>query len=170
MNYSLATGLSVHQTVSLIMATKPLDVIIGQPTTDTMNKMAEQMAQMITLVKTSAWGGLHGSLALVLNDANYTTITKGTVTSTAPVAPTNAVNKKITAILTPTKSSHFKKKQRGSAGSLISRRWSQTLVSNKLLTALKNNTSKSSMKSTSGMPTTPSKVFFAIPKPTGARS
>jgi hypothetical protein len=30
--------------VSLIMAAKPLDVIIRQPTTETMNKMVEQMA------------------------------------------------------------------------------------------------------------------------------
>jgi len=39
MNYTSATGSSVHQTVSLIMATKPIDVKIGQPTTETMNKM-----------------------------------------------------------------------------------------------------------------------------------
>jgi hypothetical protein len=47
MNYTLATGSSVHQTVSLIMAAKPLDIILGQPTMDTMNKMVEQIAQMI---------------------------------------------------------------------------------------------------------------------------
>ena len=101
MNYSLATGLSVHQTVSLIMAAKPLDVIVDQPTTDTMNKMVEQMAQTVARVKTSVWGGLHGSFALVLDDVNYTTITKGTVTSTAPVAQPDAVNKKITTTSTP---------------------------------------------------------------------
>ena len=56
---------------------------------------------MVALVKTSAWGGLHGSLALVHNNSNYTTITKGTVTSTALVAQPDAVNKKITATLTP---------------------------------------------------------------------
>jgi hypothetical protein len=33
MNYTSATGSSVHQTASLIMVAKPLDVIIGQPTT-----------------------------------------------------------------------------------------------------------------------------------------
>jgi hypothetical protein len=57
MNYTLAVGSSVHQTVSLIMLAKPLDVIVGQPTTKSMNKMTEQMAQMVTLVKTTAWGG-----------------------------------------------------------------------------------------------------------------
>jgi hypothetical protein len=53
MNYTSATGSSVHQTVSLIMATKPLDVVVGQPTMETMNKMVEQMAQMVALVKTT---------------------------------------------------------------------------------------------------------------------
>jgi hypothetical protein len=34
MNYTSATGSSVHQTVSLIMAAKPLDIIVGQLTMD----------------------------------------------------------------------------------------------------------------------------------------
>ena len=76
---------------------------VGQPITDTMNKMVEQMTQMVAPVKTSAWGGLHGSLALVLDDADYATITKGTVTSTAPIARPNAVNKKITSTSTSLK-------------------------------------------------------------------
>jgi hypothetical protein len=103
MNYSLAAGLSVHQMVSLIMVAKSLDVIVGQPTTNTMNKIVEQMAQMVALVKTSVWDGLHGSLALVLHNADYTTIMKGTVTSTAPIAQPDGVNKKITATSTPLK-------------------------------------------------------------------
>jgi hypothetical protein len=36
------------------MAAKLLDVIIGQLTTETMNKMVEQMAQMVAPVKTTA--------------------------------------------------------------------------------------------------------------------
>ena len=76
MNYSLASGPSVHQTVSLLMSTKLLDVIVGQPTIKTMNQMREQMAQMVEPVKTTAWGGQHGSLALVLDDAEYALITK----------------------------------------------------------------------------------------------
>ena len=59
MNYTSATGSSVHQTVSLIMAAKPLDIIIGQPTKNTMNKMVEQMAQMVAPVKNTAWVGHH---------------------------------------------------------------------------------------------------------------
>ncbi len=57
MNNTSAVGLSVHQTVSLIMSAKPLNIIIGQPTTKSMNKMTEQMLQMIAPIKTTAWGG-----------------------------------------------------------------------------------------------------------------
>jgi hypothetical protein len=101
MNYTLAMGSSVHQMVSLIMAAKPLNVIIGQPTTETMNKMVEQMAQMVALVKTTAWGGPHGSLVLVLDNMDYSTITKMRVTSTTPVTQPDAINKGITATSTP---------------------------------------------------------------------
>jgi hypothetical protein len=100
MNYTLATGSSVHQTVSLIMAAKPLDIIVGQPATDTMNKMVEQMAQMVAPVKTTAWGGHHGSLALVLDDADYSSITKAKITSTKLVTQPDAINKGITATST----------------------------------------------------------------------
>jgi hypothetical protein len=81
MNYSSVTGLSVHQTVALIMLAKPLDAIVGQPTTESMDRMTEQIAQMVAPVKTTAWGGLHGSLALVLDDADYATVTKNIVNS-----------------------------------------------------------------------------------------
>jgi uncharacterized membrane protein YgcG len=103
MSYTSATGSSVHQTVSLIMAAKPLDIIIGQPTTETMNKMIEQMAQMVAPVKTTAWGGCHGSLALVLNNVDYSSITKVSVTSTTPVTQPDAINKGIMTTSTPLK-------------------------------------------------------------------
>jgi hypothetical protein len=54
MNYTSAVGSSVHQMVSLIMSAKPLDVIVGQLTTKSMNKMMKQMAQMVAPVKTTA--------------------------------------------------------------------------------------------------------------------
>jgi hypothetical protein len=101
MNYTSATGSSVHQTVSLIMVAKPLGIIVGQPTTETMNKIVEQMAQMVALLKTIAWGGLHGSLALVLDDTDYSSITKAKITSTKPVNQPDTINKGITATSTP---------------------------------------------------------------------
>ena len=96
MNYSSAGGSSVHATVNLIMAAKPLDVIVGQPTTATMDKMTEQMAQMVAPVKTTAWGGLHGSLALVLDDADYEIVTKAVVKNTTRLAQPDSVNPNIT--------------------------------------------------------------------------
>ncbi len=103
MNYTSATSSSFCQTVSLIMVTKPLDIIIEQPTTETMNKTVEQMAQMVAPVKTTAWGGCHGSLVLVLNNADYSSFTKARITSTTPVTQPAAINKGITATSTPLK-------------------------------------------------------------------
>jgi hypothetical protein len=94
--------------VSLIMTAKPLNVIIRQPTTETMNKMVQQMAQMVAPVKTTTWGGPHGSLALVLNNADYSSITKACVTSTMPVTQPDAINKGITATSTPLEILTFK--------------------------------------------------------------
>jgi hypothetical protein len=62
--------------VALTMSAKLLDVIVGQLTTKSMDRMTEQMAQMVAPVKTTTWGGLHGSLALVLDDADYATVSK----------------------------------------------------------------------------------------------
>jgi hypothetical protein len=95
MNYSSASGSSVHAMVNLIMAAKPLDVIVGQPTTASMDKMTEQMAQMVASINTTAWGGLHGSLALVLDDADYKTITTAVVKSTTHPGQRALVNPKI---------------------------------------------------------------------------
>ncbi len=83
------------------MAAKPLNVIIGQPTTETMNKIVEQMAQMVAPIKTTAWGGCHGFLMLVLNNADYSNITKACTTSTMPVTHLDAIYKGITATSTP---------------------------------------------------------------------
>jgi hypothetical protein len=74
MNYSSAGGLSVHATANLIMAAKPSETIVGQPTTKSMDWMTEQMVQMVTPINTTAWGRLHGSLALVLDNVYYATV------------------------------------------------------------------------------------------------
>ena len=101
MNYTSVAGSSVHQTVSLIMSAKPLDVIVGQPTTESMNKMTEQMAQMVAPVKSTAWGDLHGSLALILNDADYAMVTKNIVTLLAPLNKPTTINPRINELSDP---------------------------------------------------------------------
>ena len=142
MNYTSATGSSVHQTVSLIMTAKPLDIIVGQPTTETMNKMVEQMPQMVAPVKTTAWGGRHGSLALVLDDADYSSITKMKITSTTPVDQPDAINKVSRQHQPPWNYSPSKKKQKNFKRNLTCKRRSPTLVCNASSTVLKNSTSK----------------------------
>jgi hypothetical protein len=95
MDYSSAGGSSIHMTVNLIMVAKRLDVIIGQPTTASMDKMTEKMAQKVAPVKTTAWGGLHGSLALILDKVDYKIIMKAVVKSTTRLGQLALVNPKI---------------------------------------------------------------------------
>ncbi len=65
--------------------------------------MVEQTAQMVTPVKTTAWRGCHGSLPLVLDNVDYSSITKACITSTTLVTQPVAINKGITATSTPLK-------------------------------------------------------------------
>ena len=151
------------------MAAKLIHVIVGQPTTENMNKMVEQMAQMIAPIKTTAWGGHHGSLALILDNADYSSITKGNIASTKPVTQPDTINKGITMTSTPLKYSPSKKKPKSFKRSSTYKRQSPTSVSNASSTVLRNNTSKST-KSTLGTPTAPSKAYCTIFEPNGAGS
>jgi hypothetical protein len=63
--------------------------------------MTKQMAQIVAPVETTAWGGLHGSLALVLNDVDYTSITKLRIMSTSLATQLPAINAGITNTSTP---------------------------------------------------------------------
>jgi hypothetical protein len=58
---------------------------------------------MVAPVKTTIWGGLHGSLALVLNDADYATVTKNIVTLSAPLTKLTRINPKINKLSNPYK-------------------------------------------------------------------
>jgi hypothetical protein len=83
------------------MLAKLLDVIVRQPTTKSIDRMTEQMAHMVAPVKTTAWGGLHGSLALFLHDADYATVTKNIVTLSAPLSKPTTINPKINELSNP---------------------------------------------------------------------
>jgi hypothetical protein len=76
------------------MSAKPLDVIVIQPTTESMDRMMEQMAQMVAPVKTTAYGGLHGSLAVILDGADYATVTKNILTLLASLSKPTTINQK----------------------------------------------------------------------------
>jgi hypothetical protein len=83
------------------MSAKLLDIIARQPTTKTMNRMTEQIAQMVTPVKTTAWGGLYNSLALVLDDADYALITKNVIKTADALIKLVSINPKIDNKLSP---------------------------------------------------------------------
>jgi hypothetical protein len=112
MNYSSAGGSSIHATVNLIMAAKSLDTIVGQPTTESMDRTTEQMVQMVVPIKTTAWGGLHGSLALVLNDVGYSTVTCRAVKLTNRLVQPPVVNPAIKDDIPSVNSSASRQKQR----------------------------------------------------------
>ena len=53
----------------------PLDRIHGQPTYQSYRNLRKQLAKMCAAIKTGAWGGRHGHLALVLFNGEYQTKT-----------------------------------------------------------------------------------------------
>ncbi len=59
------------------------------------------MAQMVAPVKTTAWGGLHGSQAFVLNDTDYATVTKNIDTLLAPLNKPTTINPQINKLSNP---------------------------------------------------------------------
>ncbi len=62
---------TVYKAVRAIVTPLPLDKVIGQSTTSTINHLRQQIAKIAAAVKTTSWGGRHGHLALLLNDAEY---------------------------------------------------------------------------------------------------
>ncbi len=56
---------------------------------------------MVTPVKTTARGGLHGSLALVLDGTDYALVTKNIITLVAPLSKPTMINPKINKLSNP---------------------------------------------------------------------
>ena len=72
---STTTEASVREAVRAIIAAHPLDKIIGQPTNTSVNLLKRQAAKIAAAVKTTKWQGRHGHLALVIDQAEYRTVT-----------------------------------------------------------------------------------------------
>eukprot|EP00804_Cyclotella_cryptica_P027644 CCRYP_010271-RA/>CCRYP_010271-RA protein AED:0.46 eAED:0.43 QI:0/-1/0/1/-1/1/1/0/207 len=92
-----ANKAAVREAVRSIIAPMPIDKIVGQPSNSTVNVLKQQLTKIATVVKTTSWGGRHGHLALVLNDAEYQTVTNvPTLTTTClvlpPIVPANLAN------------------------------------------------------------------------------
>jgi hypothetical protein len=126
---------------------------------------------MVALVKTTAWGGLHGSLALVLNDKDYAVVTTIIVTLLALLTKPTTINPKINKLSNPydipTLQEEMKTLQEEfelQEAVTTSSEYSTTL------TALKNSTMKNSAKNSLAMPIQPSKHYYHTSARTGARS
>ena len=75
MSSPTANEAAAYKAVQAITAPLPLDKVIGQPMTSTVNHLWQQIAKIMAAVKTTSWGGQHGHLALVLTNAKYRSIT-----------------------------------------------------------------------------------------------
>ena len=57
------------------MASVPLDAIVRQPTLPAVQKLVEQLSAFASHFHTTAWGGRHGHLALVLDAPKLRVVT-----------------------------------------------------------------------------------------------
>ena len=57
------------------MTAVPLNAIVGQPTLPAVRKLVEQLSTYSSHFHTNAWGGRHGHLALVLDQAKMRVVT-----------------------------------------------------------------------------------------------
>ena len=84
----------IYDYVKGLMKYQSLNRIHGQPTTETMNTMDNQMAIICAAVPLKTWGGKHGNLALTLDSKNYRGSTQdvnATVNRLDPPAAVSAV-------------------------------------------------------------------------------
>ena len=78
-----ASAASINEAVRAIMMAKPPDTLTGHPNTENVDHLEKQMENFCASVRTTAWGVLHGCLALYLSDYDLSTDAKGTVTVSA---------------------------------------------------------------------------------------
>jgi hypothetical protein len=65
------TTQSVRKEVKSIMEETTIDRIVGQPTTETVDNLEIQCAEMCASVETTEWGGEHGHLAMAIDETDY---------------------------------------------------------------------------------------------------
>ena len=164
MQFTSKTSGTNRNIVHSIMMENALSVIVWQTSTNTMNHMAEKMEKMVAAVKTTAWGGKHGSLALVLDNADYRRLTRDQSSTTDRLDPLTATEKAGTINFnsTPFEIRTFKEAQKSAIRRTRYRRRSRILSWSKSLPALTSSKSRSSTKSTLDTPTAPSKKCYII--------
>eukprot|EP00804_Cyclotella_cryptica_P009387 CCRYP_018075-RA/>CCRYP_018075-RA protein AED:0.43 eAED:0.43 QI:0/0/0/1/1/1/2/0/231 len=97
MSSPTANEAAVREAVRSIIAPMPIDKIVGQPSNSTVKVLKQQLAKIVAAVKTTSWGGQHGHLTLVLNNAEYQTVTNVPMLTTTrlvlpPIVPANLAN------------------------------------------------------------------------------
>ena len=65
----------VTEFVEQKLQNKPFDNLLGEPTIVTYGILKDQVAVAASSFKTSQWGGKHGHLALIVNEAKCRLIT-----------------------------------------------------------------------------------------------
>ena len=101
MNISTVSRSSINDWVKGIMQGKFFDRIHGQPITKTTNTMDSQMDKVCAATPTTAWGGKHGCLTMVLTDAPYQLATN-TQISTDKVGEAAPISQALTSTSTST--------------------------------------------------------------------
>ena len=70
----MSTDLNLEMVTKFVeqkLRNKPVNKIVGEPTTVTYGILEDQVAVATSAVKTSQWGGKHGNLAPIINKAKY---------------------------------------------------------------------------------------------------
>ena len=74
----MSTHLNIEMVTEFVeqkLQNKPVDKLIGEPTIVTYGILEYHVAVAASAVKKSKWGGKHGHLALIVNEAKYHLIT-----------------------------------------------------------------------------------------------
>ena len=74
----MSTDINIKMVTKFVeqkLRNKPVDKLMGEPTIVTYGILEDQVAVAASAVKTSQWGGKHGHLALIVNEAKYRVIT-----------------------------------------------------------------------------------------------
>jgi hypothetical protein len=82
MSSPTANEAAVCEAVRAIIAPMSINKIHGQPLNSFVNVLKQQVAKLTAAVKTTSWGERHRHLVLVLNDAEYHTVTSFPTLST----------------------------------------------------------------------------------------
>ncbi len=125
---------------------------------------------MVAPIKTTKWGGRHGSLALVLDNANYSSITKARIPSTTPITQLDAINKGITATSTPLKILTFQEKTKKLQKEYDLQEAVTNIGVQHIIDSIKEQYINKLNKEYFGYANNTTKMFSTISEPTGARS